>query len=50
VNGMGIATEMDLNDVVDEEDMNMNDNYTFKELPKPRISGLRLHWTRDGKR
>lgn len=33
VNGMATATEMDLNSEVEEEDMNMYTNYTFKELP-----------------
>jgi hypothetical protein len=39
VNGMGIATEMDLSEVVDEEDVNMYNNYTFKELPNREFLG-----------
>lgn len=39
VNGMGIATEMDLYDAVDEEDVNMYNNYTFKELPNREFLG-----------
>lgn len=39
VNGMAMATEMDLNNAVDEEDINMYDNYTFKELPNREFLG-----------
>lgn len=39
VNGMAIATEMDLSNAVDEEEINMYDNYTFKELPNREFLG-----------
>lgn len=39
VNGMGIATEMDLSETVDEEDVNMYNDYTFKELPNREFLG-----------
>lgn len=39
VNGMGIATEMDLYEEVDEEDVNMYNDYTFKELPNREFLG-----------
>lgn len=39
VNGMGIATEMDLNEAMDEEDVNMYNDYTFKELPNREFLG-----------
>jgi hypothetical protein len=39
VNGIAMATEMDLNDAVDEEDMNLHNNYTFKELPNRQFLG-----------
>ena len=39
VNGMGIATEMDFNDAMDEDDVNMYNDYTFKELPNREFLG-----------
>lgn len=39
VNGMAMATEMDLSDAVDEEDMDMYNDYTFKELPNREFLG-----------
>lgn len=39
VNGMAIATEMDLSKAVDEEDKNMYNDYTFKELPNREFLG-----------
>lgn len=39
VNGMATATEMDLSEAVDEEEMNMYNNYTFKELPNREFLG-----------
>lgn len=37
--GMIMATEMDLSETLDEEDMNMYNNYTFKELPNREFLG-----------
>jgi hypothetical protein len=39
VNGMPMATEMDLSDALDDEDKNLNNNYTFKELPNREFLG-----------
>ncbi|GAB1453437.1 hypothetical protein MASR2M47_34930 [Draconibacterium sp.] len=39
VNGMATASEMDLTDALDEEDINMYENYTFKELPNREFLG-----------
>lgn len=39
VNGMGIATEMDLSNAVDKEEMDTYNNYTFKELPNRKFLG-----------
>ena len=39
VNGMGIATEMDLSKAVTEEDKDMYKDYTFKELPNREFLG-----------
>lgn len=39
VNGMPIATEMDLTDELDEEEMQTDHNYTFKELPNRQFLG-----------
>ena len=39
VNGMAMATEMDLSDAVDEEDVDMYNDYTFKELPNREFLG-----------
>ena len=39
VNGMPIATEMDLSNIVSEEDKNMYNDYTFKELPNREFLG-----------
>ena len=39
VNGMGIATEMDLSNAVDKEDVNKYNDYTFKELPNRQFLG-----------
>ena len=39
VNGMPIATEMDLSNAVSEDDKNMYNNYTFKELPNRKFLG-----------
>ena len=39
VNGMAMATEMDLSDAVDEEDTDMYNDYTFKELPNREFLG-----------
>ena len=39
VNGMSMATEMDLSNVVSEEDKNMYNDYTFKELPNREFLG-----------
>ena len=39
VNGMAMATEMDLSNAVEEEDVNMYNNYTFKELPNREFLG-----------
>ena len=37
--GMPIATEMDLTDELDEEEMQTDHNYTFKELPNRQFLG-----------
>lgn len=37
VNGMATATEMDLSDDANQEDMSMYNDYTFKELPNRRF-------------
>ena len=39
MNGMAIATEMDLSKAVDEDEMDMYNDYTFKELPNRKILG-----------
>lgn len=39
VNGMATATEMDLNSELNQEDMNMYNEYTFKELPNRQFLG-----------
>lgn len=39
VNGMAMATEMDLSDTVDKEDVDMYKDYTFKELPNREFLG-----------
>ena len=39
VNGMAMATEMDLSKAVSEEDANMYNDYTFKELPNRKFLG-----------
>ncbi|MDD2476190.1 MAG: hypothetical protein PHI32_09785 [Dysgonamonadaceae bacterium] len=39
VNGMAIATEMDLSNAVDEKDIDMYNDYTFKELPNREFLG-----------
>ena len=39
VNGMAMATEMDLSDAVDEEDTDMYKDFTFKELPNRQFLG-----------
>ena len=39
VNGMGIATEMDLSKAVDEENKDMYNDFTFKELPNREFLG-----------
>lgn len=39
VNGMAMATEMDLSNAVEEEDADMYNNYTFKELPNREFLG-----------
>ena len=39
VGGMAIATEMDLSKVVDEEEADIYNDYTFKELPNRKFLG-----------
>ena len=39
VNGMAMATEMDLSKAMDEEDANMYNDYTFEELPNRKFLG-----------
>ena len=39
VNGMAMATEMDLSNTLDDEDMDMYNDYTFKELPNREFLG-----------
>ncbi len=39
VNGMAMATEMDLSNTVDDEDLDMYNDYTFKELPNRQFLG-----------
>lgn len=39
VNGMGVATEIDLSNTVDEEDIDMYNNFTIKELPNREFLG-----------
>ena len=39
VNGMAIATEMDLSNAIDDEDVDIYNDYTFKELPNRTFLG-----------
>ena len=39
VNGMAMATEIVLSNTVDEEDINIYNNYTIKELPNRKFLG-----------
>ncbi len=39
VNGMAIATEMDLSNAVDNEEIDVYNDYTFKELPNRQFLG-----------
>ena len=39
VNGMTMATEMDMSNVADKEDADMYNDYTFKELPNRQFLG-----------
>lgn len=39
VNGMAMATEIDLNNTIDEEDMDTYSDYTIKELPNRKFLG-----------